>query len=147
MKRHHLASDQLVFEITEHDIMNRTANQSGILDRLDALGVALSIDDFGTGYSSLARLIDLPVSEIKIDRRFIAKLLVDERDAVVVRSIIDLGSNLNLHVVAEGIERPAEAKMLASYGCHHAQGFLYSEAVPPDEALLQIQKQAAAIGA
>lgn len=135
MKRHGLVSNQLLIEITEHDIMNRTSNNTGMLDRLDALGVALSVDDFGTGYSSLARLIDLPVTEIKIDRRFIAKLLVDKRDAVIVRSIIDLGRNLDLHVVAEGIECQEEAELLSSWGCEHAQGFLYSPAVSPTEAI------------
>lgn len=147
MSNHGVSSHQLLIEITEHDIMNRTTNNTGMLDRLDALGVALSIDDFGTGYSSLARLIDLPVTEIKIDRRFIAKLLVDDREAVIVRSIIDLGKNLNLHVVAEGIEDPAEAALLASWGCHHAQGFLYSKAVPAAEALEQLSTKPPAVHA
>ena len=142
LNRHHLKSNQLVIEITEHDIMNRTSDESGVLARLGRLGVALSIDDFGTGYSSLGRLVDLPVSEIKIDRSFVARLLDDERDAVVVRSIIELGRNLDLHVVAEGIEQAAEAEMLHGYGCHHAQGFLYSRPVPPDEALVLLDQNA-----
>lgn len=88
--------------------------------------MAVSIDDFGTRYSSLARLAGLDVSELKIDRAFVAGMRRNEADLAVVKMIIDLGKALNLRVVAEGIEEEADAAELRRLGCEIGQGFLYA---------------------
>jgi diguanylate cyclase (GGDEF)-like protein/PAS domain S-box-containing protein len=134
LARHQVGADQLIIEITEHDIMHQ-ASESDVLDRLYDLGIALSVDDFGTGHSSMARLVDLPVNEIKVDRRFIAHMLSSQRDAVIVRSIVDLGKNLDLSVVAEGLERIDEVAAVRGFGCQQGQGFLFSRPVAPADAL------------
>lgn len=127
LERYALDSDHVILEITEQDIMDDPGSGSPpALDALAAMGLTLSIDDFGTGYSSLARLRDLPISEIKIDRRFVTSAPENEDDQVIVRSIIDLAENLGLRVVAEGVERPEERDFLRSSGCTEAQGFLYA---------------------
>jgi EAL domain-containing protein (putative c-di-GMP-specific phosphodiesterase class I) len=102
----------------------------GTLDALNELGVSLAIDDFGTGYTSLAYLRDLPVHTLKIDRTFIAGMQVDERDLIIVRSIIDLARNLGLQVVAEGVENPEVCELLADLGCDRVQGFLFGRPCP-----------------
>jgi EAL domain-containing protein (putative c-di-GMP-specific phosphodiesterase class I) len=94
------------------------------------MGVGLSIDDFGTGYSSLAYLRSLPMNEIKIDRSFVMNMDNDENDAVIVRSTIDLGRNLGLDVVAEGVESAAIWDQLDALGCDLLQGFYLSKPVP-----------------
>ena len=105
----------------------------GILERLSAMGIRLSIDDFGTGYSSLAYLRRLPVSEIKIDRSFVMNMDEDEDDATIVRSTIDLGRNLGLTVVAEGVESRSIWDRLRELGCTVAQGYFLTRPVPPEE--------------
>ena len=104
-----------------------------ILEKLSAMGIRLAIDDFGTGYSSLAYLKRLPVDEIKIDRSFIKHMSEDQDDAAIVRSTIDLGRNLGLQVVAEGVETEEAWNELSALGCTIAQGFYLSRPVPPDE--------------
>jgi EAL domain-containing protein (putative c-di-GMP-specific phosphodiesterase class I) len=93
----------------------------------------MSLDDFGTGYSSLVHLRRLPVSELKIDRSFVARLAVDNEDAEIVRCTVDLAHSLGLLVVAEGVETPASARVLTAIGCDLAQGFHYSPPVPADQ--------------
>jgi EAL domain-containing protein (putative c-di-GMP-specific phosphodiesterase class I) len=105
-----------------------------VLHALRATGVRLAIDDFGTGHSSLAKLRHLPVDELKIDKSFILDLQPGDDDATaaaLVRSTIELGHNLGLSVVAEGVETPHARERLATYGCDLAQGFLYSKPLPP----------------
>jgi len=97
------------------------------------MGIRLSIDDFGTGYSSLAYLRGLPVDEIKIDRSFVMAMDRSDDDATIVRSTIDLGRNLGLEVVAEGVETEAIWNHLESLGCTVAQGYYLSRPVPPAE--------------
>jgi EAL domain-containing protein (putative c-di-GMP-specific phosphodiesterase class I) len=104
-----------------------------ILSRLDEMGVRLSIDDFGTGYSSLAYLKRLPVDELKIDKSFILGMDESENDEVIVRSTIDLGRNLGLRVVAEGVESRQAWSRLAQLGCNVAQGYYLSRPVPAEQ--------------
>ncbi|HLJ67795.1 MAG TPA: EAL domain-containing protein [Chloroflexota bacterium] len=113
----------LEVEITESAIMVDSSRSRDLLHRLHAMGVSISIDDFGTGYSSLAYLKELPVDEIKIDRSFVSGMPTDVNDAVIVRSVIDLGHNLGLDVVAEGVEDQHALRMLTDMGCDRAQGF------------------------
>ncbi len=104
-----------------------------VLERLGDMGVRLSVDDFGTGYTSLGYLRRLPINELKIDRSFVANMTSSEEDAVIVRSTIDLGRNLGLDVVAEGVEDTAVLRRLEQLGCDVAQGFLMSRPVPANE--------------
>jgi diguanylate cyclase len=134
----------LVVEITESTIMADPAHALEILGRLDAMGVQVSIDDFGTGYSSLAHLKNLPVHELKIDRSFVSQMGSSSRDAVIVRSTIDLGRNLGLRVVAEGVEDEATWRTLDALGCDAIQGYHISRPVPPDDLIRWIQQQQAA---
>ena len=101
-----------------------------VLTALADMGIKLSIDDFGTGYSSMAYLKRLPVCELKIDRTFVKGLITDANDLVLVQSAIDLGHNLGLHVVAEGVEDDTTKHMLASMGCDAIQGYFISRPVP-----------------
>ena len=117
----------VTLEITESSVMADPGRMVGILNRLAASGIKLSIDDFGTGYSSLSYLKRLPVHEVKIDKSFVMNMATDESDATIVRSIIDLGRNLGLRVVAEGVEDIEAWDRLAAFGCDVAQGHLLSE--------------------
>jgi diguanylate cyclase (GGDEF)-like protein/PAS domain S-box-containing protein len=123
----------LEFEITESTMIADPIRTKLILDRLSSMGIRLSIDDFGTGYSSLAYLKRLPVNEIKIDRSFVMNMGVNEDDAAIVRSTIDLGRNLELEVVAEGVETAEVWEQLSSLGCASAQGYYLSRPVPPED--------------
>ena len=113
----------LHLEITESTIMSEPRRAMAVLTRLSEMGVELAIDDFGTGYSSLAYLKQLPVSTIKIDKSFVLGMEEDEDDAVIVQSTIDLGHNLGLMVVAEGVENEEGWNRLHALGCDSAQGY------------------------
>jgi diguanylate cyclase (GGDEF)-like protein len=123
----------LELEITESSIMKDSARALEVLAELSAMGVRLSIDDFGTGYSSLAYLKQLPVQEIKIDKSFVLGLVADPSAAMIVRSVIDLGRNLGLSVVAEGVETEAIWRQLGDLGADLAQGFYLGKPAPSDE--------------
>jgi diguanylate cyclase (GGDEF)-like protein len=124
---------RLELEITEDTILADPARTAVILEKLGERGVALAIDDFGTGYSSLNYLKRLPVDVLKIDRSFVSRMEVDEDDAIIVRSTIELGHNLGLLVVAEGVENQETLVRLAELGCDTAQGYHLSRPVPADE--------------
>jgi EAL domain-containing protein (putative c-di-GMP-specific phosphodiesterase class I) len=98
-----------------------------LLGELHDLGIHLSIDDFGTGYSSLSTLQQLPVETLKIDQSFVRKAGLDKDDSTLVRTIIEMGRNLNLEVVAEGVETRDQLEFLREHGCHYAQGRLFGE--------------------
>ncbi len=123
----------LEFEITENAIVADPWRIQTVLERLGTMGVRLSIDDFGTGYSSLSYLKRLPIDEIKIDRSFVTKMIASSEDEVIVKSTIDLGRNLGLEVVAEGVETLEVLERLGEFGCHLAQGFFLSKPLPPRE--------------
>ena len=123
----------LKVEITESTLMADPEHAMKVVKRLEELGIGLSIDDFGTGYSSLAYLRRLPVSEIKIDRSFVGDLAAEENARVIVRSTIDLGHNLGLRVVAEGVEDERALELVTEAGCDLAQGHLLCPAVRADE--------------
>jgi diguanylate cyclase (GGDEF)-like protein/PAS domain S-box-containing protein len=146
LANHAVAPEWLVLEITESTIMTDPSRALEILNRLHALGVQLAIDDFGTGYSSMAYLKQLPVDELKVDRSFVKHLHENQSDAVIVRSTVDLGHNLGLRVVAEGVEDKATLKHLATLGCDSLQGYYLSKPMPPAElaAWLAAQPQPAA---
>ena len=130
LERHGVPASQVCLEITESGVMEDPARALDTLARLHTKGLRLSIDDFGTGYSSLAYLKKLPVKELKIDRSFVMHLVDDADDAAIVRSTIELGHNMGLEVVAEGVERQAEVDLLAQLGCDEAQGYFFSRPLP-----------------
>jgi len=127
------STQKLVFEITENLFLSEYDRLSETLIRIRKMGISFSIDDFGTGYSSLSRLKKLPVSELKIDRSFVMDMINDLDDEAIVKSTIDLGHNLGLIVVAEGVENDETYKRLGQLGCDTAQGFLISKALPIDQ--------------
>jgi len=123
LEQHGLAPELLTLEITESSLLSDVPRVMATIGHLHRLGVSLSLDDFGTGYSSLSYLRRLPVSELKVDRSFIANILLEAHDDVIVRSTIDLGHNLGLRVVAEGIENNEVMDRLIEVGCDIGQGY------------------------
>lgn len=126
-------SQDLIFEITEGSMMADPERSIDMLDKLTELGIKISVDDFGTGFSSLAYLKKLPVSELKIDRSFVSEMLEDKNDEVIVQSTIDLGHNLGLAVVAEGVENEQMLDRLRELNCDICQGYFFSRPLPFDE--------------
>jgi diguanylate cyclase (GGDEF)-like protein len=133
--RRGVPAERLILEITESTIMEDPQHAIAVLTRLSQMGVRLAIDDFGVGYSSLSYLKRLPVNEIKIDRTFVANMDSEENDAFIVRSTIDLGRNLGMHVVAEGVETEAVWNELGGLGCDYAQGWYLGKPMPAGEVL------------
>jgi EAL domain-containing protein (putative c-di-GMP-specific phosphodiesterase class I) len=130
---------KLCLEITESVVMADPVKSLAHLARLHRMGVRLAVDDFGTGYSSFAYLKRLPVHELKIDKAFVSGLMKDRNDATIVRVATDLGRNLGLKVVAEGVEDQQTLHGLVALGCHEAQGFLISPALPNGELMQWLQ--------
>ena len=134
LERHGVSPRRLVLEITEHCVIREFERSKGVVERLRASGVMVSIDDFGSGFTSLAYLSGLAVGQLKLDRGFVNRLATirSERDLQLVRSTIDLGHALDMHVVAEGIEDPETLDLLRELGCDVAQGFLIGHPAPPE---------------
>jgi EAL domain-containing protein (putative c-di-GMP-specific phosphodiesterase class I) len=138
-----LDPSMLTLEITETGVMSDPARTIDMLDRLAALGLQLSIDDFGTGYSSLSYLQQLPVTEIKIDKLFVSELSVDPSAEAIVRSVLDLARNLDLAVVAEGVEDRRTWEHLRTLGCDMAQGYFLARPMPFDDVEMWFKQLAA----
>ncbi len=126
LERHPDIEGDLAFEITERSELLDSERALDVLARIDELGIGICLDDFGTGHSSLSRLERLPFQQLKIDRSFVLDMLHDRLDDAIVRFTVDLGRDLRLHVVAEGVETPRQWVRLADLGCHSAQGFYLS---------------------
>jgi EAL domain-containing protein (putative c-di-GMP-specific phosphodiesterase class I) len=132
LSRTGVSASSLELELTERVVMADPARAMRNLTALSRLGVRLSLDDFGTGYSSLAYLRRLPVTEIKIDKSFVLRMDVDDEDATIVRSTIDLAHGLGLRVLAEGVETAETWQRLSDLGCDAAQGYFLSRPHPAD---------------
>ncbi len=124
----------LKLEVTESDIMRDPDRAVLILQALKEAGASLALDDFGTGFSSLSYLARLPFDTLKIDRYFVRTMGAEEGSSKIVRSVVALGRDLSLEVVAEGVETASLARQLLSVGCHYGQGFGYAPALPAQEA-------------
>ncbi len=124
---------KLKLELTESMLIDDVADVIKKMCSIKALGVSFSLDDFGTGYSSLTYLKRLPMDQLKIDRSFVRDVLIDNDDAVIARTIVALGHNLGLSVIAEGVETPGQRDFLASLGCDAFQGYLFGRPVPPSD--------------
>lgn len=133
LNKYNLPPSSCMLEITESDIMRDPIRAKYILQEMESIGVRLSVDDFGTGYSSLAYLKQLPVSEIKIDKSFVMEMIEDDNDKVIVHAIIELAHNLDMRVVAEGVESDKTLSMLRSLNCNMAQGFHISKPISNDD--------------
>ncbi|GAA0914140.1 cyclic Di-GMP phosphodiesterase RmdB [Streptomyces thermoalcalitolerans] len=133
LARHGVPAGALQLEITEHVLLEDPQRAADTLHALTGHGVRMSLDDFGTGYSSLVHLRRLPVSELKIDRSFVARLALDAEDAEIVRCTVDLAHSLGLLVVAEGVEDDETWERLRDLGCDAVQGWLVAAAMPAEE--------------
>ncbi|HXU93414.1 MAG TPA: EAL domain-containing protein, partial [Gallionella sp.] len=120
-------------EITESLLLDEDGSVLGILDAFRDMGITIAIDDFGTGYSSLSYLARFPIDTLKIDRSFTSRLTGSGHHAELVKAIISIAHSLDQHVVAEGVETAEQAAMLRDFGCHTAQGYLFSKPVPQAE--------------
>ncbi|MBC3916890.1 EAL domain-containing protein [Undibacterium sp. CY18W] len=140
LQQHQVDASSFCLEITESAIMDDPVRAFHTLDRLHAMGLDLSIDDFGTGYSSLAYLKRLPVNELKIDKSFVLKMEKDIDDTKIVKSTIDLGHNMSLRVVAEGVENTEVMALLKELGCDQAQGYFISKPMPSTDLPAWLEK-------
>jgi c-di-GMP-specific phosphodiesterase len=134
IKESNLPRGALKLEVTEGDIMRDTTRAAEVLQSLKAVGASLALDDFGTGFSSLSYLARLPFDTLKIDRYFVLTMNKDEGSAKIVKSVVNLGRDLALEVVAEGVENAELARLLLDAQCHYGQGFGYAPALPAQEA-------------
>jgi len=128
---HHYAIDpaMIELEITESLLMNDIQKSIETMHELKALGFKLSIDDFGTGYSSLSYLKDFPIDKLKIDRAFVMNIENNPEDRTLAKTIVDLAHNLNLTVVAEGVENEQQLKIIEELGVEEIQGFYFSKPI------------------
>jgi diguanylate cyclase len=131
LERHGVPAGLLEIEVTESAVMLEPERAAQILNELHALGIRIAIDDFGAGYTSLAQLKNLPVSELKIDKSFVLSMHNNSDDALIVKSMIDLGHSLNMRVVAEGIETSQAVNTLTDFECDIGQGFHLGRPVLP----------------
>jgi diguanylate cyclase (GGDEF)-like protein/PAS domain S-box-containing protein len=127
-----LSPEKLILEITE-SVMQNIKNSSSIISILKKLGVKVAIDDFGTGYSSLSVLNKLPFDFVKIDKSFVSESTTDENTASLIKTMIEMGVNLQFDLIAEGIETSGQASFLTQNGCRYGQGYLYSPPLPVGE--------------
>jgi EAL domain-containing protein (putative c-di-GMP-specific phosphodiesterase class I) len=133
LKETELHPQDLELEITEGVMMNEAQATMAFLDQMHELGVQLAIDDFGTGYSSLSYLKKMPLDRLKVDQSFVRDIATDENDAAIVRSIISLGHQFKLQVIAEGVETLEQLDFLRTRGCDEIQGYYYSRPLPAEE--------------
>jgi diguanylate cyclase len=132
LRTHGLPTDTLIIEITESTLVDSVQSRNTVA-ALQRLGVRISLDDYGTGWSSLARLQDVSVDELKLDRVFVARLAHDPRSVAIVRSTVALALSLGADLVAEGVEDEITLSALRRYGCNITQGFVHSRPLPADE--------------
>jgi diguanylate cyclase len=133
LSRHGVPAQMLTLELTESAIITEPEGAHRVLSGLRAVGVGLAIDDFGAGYTSLGQLKELPVTELKIDRSFVSAMATDPSAAMIVRSIIELATNLGLSTTAEGVEDAATLEALRLDGCETAQGYHMARPMPADD--------------
>jgi diguanylate cyclase (GGDEF)-like protein len=142
LRSHEISPTSLELEITETTLMENPERTIKLLDQLYGLGLHLAIDDFGTGYSSLSALQQFPISTLKIDQSFVRHVVTNPDDATIVDTIVQMGRNLNMEVVAEGVEEEAQLVFLQKLGCNYAQGLLFGDPMSADNYLELLLAQA-----
>lgn len=133
LAEYNLPAECIELEITESSMMQNEEDAIDVLRKLDATGVRIAMDDFGTGYSSLSYLQRLPVRTLKIDQSFIQQIAHDNDDSELTRAIVAMGHNLNLRVIAEGVETQAQLDYIQSHGCDGVQGYYLGRPLPAEE--------------
>jgi diguanylate cyclase (GGDEF)-like protein/PAS domain S-box-containing protein len=144
MRSYEVSPTSLELEITETTLIEEPERTIKLLDELYSLGLHLAIDDFGTGYSSLSALQQFPISTLKIDKSFVRDVAINSDDATIVGTIIQMGQNLNMDVVAEGVESEEQLSFLQSMNCTYVQGLLFGEPMSSDNYLELLLSQAKA---
>lgn len=143
LKEHDIKPDRLTLEITENTVMQNIHHAIAVLECLRDIGVRISMDDFGTGHSSLAQIKNMPLHELKIDKSFIMTLMSDEQNKAIVRTTIELAHDMNLIVVAEGVEDEETLRQISDMGCEEAQGFFLGRPMASGELLHWLNKRKA----
>ena len=133
LAEHELAANGLVLEITESGLLNDMAFTLDVLTRLRMKNIQLSIDDFGTGYAMMQQLVDIPATELKIDRAFVLNMHQNSSDRIMVEKSIEIGHELGMKVIAEGVETEESLNFLSERGCDSVQGYLFTRPLPPGE--------------
>jgi diguanylate cyclase (GGDEF)-like protein/PAS domain S-box-containing protein len=133
VSRHQINASSLKLELTESLVLDNVDDTIAKMNALKAFGVSFSMDDFGTGYSSLSYLKRLPLDQIKIDQSFVRDITTNKTDMLMVKTILDLGKNFGMHVIAEGVETAIQLQMLEMSGCTSFQGYLFSKPLPVEE--------------
>jgi len=140
LKRHGIAAEQVMLEITESGLIKELSSTLDVLTRLRMKGVKLSIDDFGTGYAMMQQLLLVPATELKIDRSFVQNMHVSDRDRVMVQKTIEIGHDLGMQVVAEGVETLEQLEFLRRNGCDTVQGYLFSRPLPIEQLVAWVKR-------
>jgi EAL domain-containing protein (putative c-di-GMP-specific phosphodiesterase class I) len=140
IRRHAINPAKLKLELTESMLFKDIDDIIVKMNALSQMGIRFSLDDFGTGFSSLQYLKRLPLSQLKIDQSFVRDIVTDKSDQAIVRTIIAMAYNLDINVIAEGVETDEQRKFLLDYGCTHYQGYLFGKPVPIDEFEASLRK-------
>ncbi len=143
LRETNLTASSVKLEITETMLMENTSSITAMLQQIRDLGMQISLDDFGTGYSSLSYLHKFPLNTLKIDRSFINRMDTDSESTEIVRAIVSLAHNLNMDIVAEGVETVSQLLVLRELGCEYGQGYFVSKPLNREtiEALLEADPQ------
>jgi EAL domain-containing protein (putative c-di-GMP-specific phosphodiesterase class I) len=134
-----VSPENLTIEITESGLIEELSRSLDILTRLRLKQVKLSIDDFGTGYAMMQQLRNIPATELKIDQSFIQNMQNSDRDRIMVRKTIEIGHELGMHVIAEGVETKEQFDLLRQDGCNSVQGYFFSQPLPPAELVVWLK--------
>jgi EAL domain-containing protein (putative c-di-GMP-specific phosphodiesterase class I)/CheY-like chemotaxis protein len=128
-----VSHENVTVEITETGLIEKLSSTLDTLTRLRMKGVKVSVDDFGSGYATMKQFKNIPATELKIDKSFVLEMISSERDRIMVQKTIEMGHELGMHVIAEGVETPEQLYLLRSYGCDSVQGYLFTRPIPAME--------------
>jgi EAL domain-containing protein (putative c-di-GMP-specific phosphodiesterase class I) len=141
LNKYDVCADRIILEITESGLIHDLSCTLDVLTRLRVKGVQLSIDDFGTGYAMMQQLVNIPATELKIDRSFVMNMHLNSYNRVMVEKSIEIGHELGMKVIAEGVETQPQLEFLRQKGCDSAQGYLFSRPLPPLELIRWLNRE------